>query len=220
MTTASVDRFAELRAPAHWQAVDFISDLHLQPGEPDTVQSLAGLPAHALRRSAPTRCSSWETCSRSGSATTCWTGQARSPATVRAALKANTAATRRPTSCAATGTFLLGERALSPRAACRDCQDPTVLDFQHRRWLLSHGDALCLDDTDYLQFRAQVRSPKPGRAAFLSRPLAEREALARDLRQRSEARKRSQRARPRALGRCGRRCGAGHWLTSLPVPIP
>ena len=68
--------------------------------------------------------------------------------------------------------------------------DPTVLDFLQRRWLLSHGDELCLDDRDYLQFRAQVRSPA-WQAAFLSRPLAEREALARDMRQRSEARKRS-----------------------------
>ena len=38
MDTPTSDRFAELRAPAHWQAVDFISDLHLQASEPATFE--------------------------------------------------------------------------------------------------------------------------------------------------------------------------------------
>lgn len=33
------DRFAQWRAPAHWQAVDCISDLHLQAGEPATFEA-------------------------------------------------------------------------------------------------------------------------------------------------------------------------------------
>ena len=36
MTDPLTDRFAELRAPAQWQAVDFISDLHLQVSDPAT----------------------------------------------------------------------------------------------------------------------------------------------------------------------------------------
>lgn len=63
--------------------------------------------------------------------------------------------------------------------------DPTVLVFGTHRWLLSHGDALCLDDTDYLAFRAQVRDPA-WQARFLARPLAERRAVARGLRAESE----------------------------------
>jgi UDP-2,3-diacylglucosamine hydrolase len=66
--------------------------------------------------------------------------------------------------------------------------DPTVLTFAGQRWLLSHGDALCLDDTDYLQFRQLVRS-KDWQQAFLAKPLAERLSLARDMRRQSEARK-------------------------------
>jgi UDP-2,3-diacylglucosamine hydrolase len=58
------------------------------------------------------------------------------------------------------------------------------------RILLSHGDALCLDDHDYLAFRAQVRQPE-WQAAFLAKPLAERQAYARDVRNKSEALKRS-----------------------------
>jgi UDP-2,3-diacylglucosamine hydrolase len=34
--------------------------------------------------------------------------------------------------------------------------DPTVFSFGAHRWLLSHGDALCLADTEYLAFRVQV----------------------------------------------------------------
>jgi UDP-2,3-diacylglucosamine hydrolase len=64
-----------------------------------------------------------------------------------------------------------------------------VLVLHGQRWLLSHGDALCLEDTDYLKFRAQVRTPA-WQAAFLARPLEERRALARSMRVQSEDRKR------------------------------
>jgi len=68
--------------------------------------------------------------------------------------------------------------------------DPTVLGFAGKRWLLTHGDALCLADTEYMRFRAQVRSPA-WQGAFLAKPLHERQAIARDLRRQSESRKRS-----------------------------
>jgi UDP-2,3-diacylglucosamine hydrolase len=58
-----------------------------------------------------------------------------------------------------------------------------------RRLLLTHGDALCLSDTDYQRFRAEVRSGA-WREDFLARPLGEREAVARHLRDASEQRKR------------------------------
>jgi len=67
---------------------------------------------------------------------------------------------------------------------------PTFLPFSGARWLLTHGDALCLDDTDYMQFRAQVRSAE-WQTQFLGKPLAERMAIAQSLRAQSEARKRS-----------------------------
>ncbi len=68
--------------------------------------------------------------------------------------------------------------------------DPTVLGFHHQRWLLSHGDALCLDDVDYMAFRREVRSAAWQRD-FLAKPLADRQAVARALRAQSEARKQS-----------------------------
>jgi UDP-2,3-diacylglucosamine hydrolase len=60
--------------------------------------------------------------------------------------------------------------------------DPTVLVFAGQRWLLSHGDALCLDDVPYQDFRRVVRDPNWQRAV-LSRTLAERRLLARQIRE-------------------------------------
>ncbi|WP_229008479.1 UDP-2,3-diacylglucosamine diphosphatase [Methylophilus sp. Leaf408] len=51
--------------------------------------------------------------------------------------------------------------------------DPTLIKMGNKRILLSHGDALCTDDTAYQQFRSQVRSPQ-WQHAFLAQPLAER----------------------------------------------
>lgn len=78
----------------------------------------------------------------------------------------------------------------------RHCQatplpDPTLLQWQQQHWLLSHGDAWCVDDQAYMQFRAQVRTTD-WQDAFLRRPLPEREAIGRQLRAASEARKRSE----------------------------
>jgi UDP-2,3-diacylglucosamine hydrolase len=83
--------------------------------------------------------------------------------------------------------FLLGPVA---ERACglRPLSDPTLLDIFDRRYLLSHGDALCLADTEYLAFRAQVRSPE-WQTAFLAQPLAQRLAVTRELRERSETKK-------------------------------
>ncbi len=85
--------------------------------------------------------------------------------------------------------FLVGDEF------ARSCQvtllpDPFVLVFDHRRWLLTHGDALCLADIEYMGFRAQVRSPE-WQQDFLAKPIVQREAIARALRQQSEDRKRA-----------------------------
>ena len=50
--TPAVPRIAELHAPAAWRTVDFISDLHLQAGEPATFDAwqhyLHSTPADAV----------------------------------------------------------------------------------------------------------------------------------------------------------------------------
>ncbi|MBV8049522.1 MAG: UDP-2,3-diacylglucosamine diphosphatase [Paludibacterium sp.] len=84
--------------------------------------------------------------------------------------------------------FLLGE-GFARASGARLLSDPHPLVVGGARYLLSHGDALCTDDTAYQQFRAQSRSPA-WQQAMLARPLAERHLIARMARQESEAAKR------------------------------
>lgn len=60
--------------------------------------------------------------------------------------------------------------------------EPFVADIGGQRVLLLHGDAQCIDDRDYMAFRAQVRNPEWQRA-FLARPLAERKAIIEGMRE-------------------------------------
>ena len=86
--------------------------------------------------------------------------------------------------------FLLGERALLA-SGMQALNDPCEVQTTQDRWLLSHGDALCVEDTDYQTFRRQVRSAD-WQQAFLAQPLSQRLQTARGLREQSEARKAEQ----------------------------
>lgn len=76
--------------------------------------------------------------------------------------------------------FLVGSQMLE---AChmKGLRDPTVMVAFGQRYLLTHGDALCLADTEYQQFRRVVRTPQ-WQSQLLARPLEERRNLARELR--------------------------------------
>ena len=80
--------------------------------------------------------------------------------------------------------FLLGEE-FALRSGARLLPDPYVLTLPTWQFVLSHGDLLCTDDTDYQAFRAQVRD-QAWRTAFLGKPLADRKAIALALRKQSE----------------------------------
>ena len=86
--------------------------------------------------------------------------------------------------------FLWGEKA-ALLSGLQTLQDPCVIETSQGRWLLSHGDALCVGDTAYQAFRSQVRSAK-WQTDFLSQPLSQRLKVARDLRAQSEALKQNQ----------------------------
>lgn len=88
--------------------------------------------------------------------------------------------------------FLLGE-AFCRAAGAGLLAEPAVIDLGGVPTLLMHGDTLCTDDLDYQRFRRMVRDPA-WQAAFLARPIAERHALARELRARSERVKGEKRA--------------------------
>ena len=181
--TMSVPGFPVLQAPPAWRVVDFISDLHLQAGDSATFavwrHYMAGTPADAVFIL--------------GDLFEVWVGDdvadtAGFEQDCRRIL-ASTAGRCDVFFMSGNRDFLVGDAFLG---ACqtRRLDDPTALDFLGQRCLLSHGDALCLDDTDYQHFRAEVRSPA-WQQAFLARPLAERQAIARDLRRQSEMRKRA-----------------------------
>ena len=72
----------------------------------------------------------------------------------------------------------------SARCGATLLPDPTVVEVAGRRIGLSHGDALCTDDTGYQQWRALCRSAD-WQHQFLSLPVDERLAMAHSLRQQS-----------------------------------
>lgn len=82
--------------------------------------------------------------------------------------------------------FLVGS-GFAERSGCLLLPDPVALDLGEQRLLLMHGDALCLADEGYQTFRREVRSPAWGQA-FLARPLAQRQAIAAQMRAASKAR--------------------------------
>jgi UDP-2,3-diacylglucosamine hydrolase len=183
-TDTAVPRFAELAAPAHWGTVDFISDLHLHPGEPETFEAwrtyLRHTPANAVFIL--------------GDLFEVWVGDdaLSEPGSFEAqcADALHAAAARAPVYFMhGNRDFLVGEAFLQ-HCGVQGLDDPTVLVFGGQRILMSHGDALCLDDTDYQRFRALARSAA-WQQQFLAQPLAERRAQARGIRAQSEARKQS-----------------------------
>ncbi|MBL8397180.1 MAG: UDP-2,3-diacylglucosamine diphosphatase [Candidatus Accumulibacter sp.] len=84
--------------------------------------------------------------------------------------------------------FLLGE-AFARRSGGRLLPDPYILSLPSWQFVLSHGDALCTGDQDYQRFRALVRSTG-WQSDFLALPLAERQAIAAGLREKSASAKR------------------------------
>lgn len=172
----------ELHAPPDWRMVDFISDLHLEPDQPTTWAAwrdyLLTTPADAVFLL--------------GDIFEVWIGDdAATPGSFEAecaAVLAQAAQQRALYFIPGNRDFLVGPQFLK-LSQTQALPDPCVLCFAGQRWLLSHGDALCLADTDYQVFRLQVRSPA-WQARFLTMPLPDRRTLARQLREQSLARHR------------------------------
>jgi len=79
--------------------------------------------------------------------------------------------------------FLVGQD-FADRTGCRLLGDWHVIEIASERVLLTHGDLLCTDDLPYQELRRLVRDPQ-WQKEFLSKSLAERRAIADELRQRS-----------------------------------
>jgi UDP-2,3-diacylglucosamine hydrolase len=81
--------------------------------------------------------------------------------------------------------FLLGDD-FATRTGCRVLPDPVIATFDAEEVLLTHGDALCVDDHPYQELRTTVRQPSWQRR-YLGLPLATRELLAHQARRGSQA---------------------------------
>jgi UDP-2,3-diacylglucosamine hydrolase len=165
-------------APDTWQAIDFISDLHLSEALPHTFEAwatyLRATPADAVVIL--------------GDLFEFWPGsdavqmdfERRCIEVLR-----ETAQRRHVAVMVGNRDFLLAPALLQDIGA-HVLADPTLL----RAWggvtLLTHGDALCLGDVAYQQFRAWTRNPAT-QADFLVRPLSERVKLGANIRHASEA---------------------------------
>jgi UDP-2,3-diacylglucosamine hydrolase len=170
-----------MRAPEAWQCIDLLSDLHLSESTPATFEAFA---AHLRSTDA-------DAVFILGDLFEVWVGDDARHAGFEARVAdvlADAASRRSVAFMAGNRDFLVGGAML------KDCglmalADPTVIVAFGERVLLTHGDLLCIDDVDYQRFRREVRG-EDWQNAFLSRPLAERRALAARLRAQSEAIKR------------------------------
>jgi UDP-2,3-diacylglucosamine hydrolase len=77
--------------------------------------------------------------------------------------------------------FLMAD-GFETATGCRLLADPALVDLHGTPTLLMHGDSLCIDDVEYMAFRAQVRNAAWQRE-FLARPVAERDRIVRDFRE-------------------------------------
>jgi len=167
-----------LQAPPSWRCIDFISDIHLHDGLPNTTATLerflSETPADALFIL--------------GDLFEAWVGDdmRNEPYEAHCLDVLREFASRRWLGImVGNRDFLLGE-AFMQDCGAHALLDPTLLQAFGQRALLIHGDELCLADTKYLAFRAQVRQPA-WQQAFLAHPLAARLDQARQMRAASQA---------------------------------
>ena len=171
-----------LSAPAAWRSIEFISDLHLQPQLPNTWASWQRY----------LQASTADAIFILGDLFEAWVGddaldEAGSFEAECAQLLQQTSAQRALFFIHGNRDFLIGPH-FAERSGMQLLPDPTCLHFASQHWLLSHGDALCVEDSDYQRFRAVARS-SAWQQQILAQPLAQRRQLAGSIRSESEARK-------------------------------
>jgi UDP-2,3-diacylglucosamine hydrolase len=158
----------------------FISDLHLEESRPDITEGLLRF----LERETG-RCQALYIL---GDLFEVWLGDdTDDPLAEQIAAALNTFATSGADVYLMHGNrdFLIGSD-FADRCGASLLNDPAVIASSLGPILLSHGDALCTDDTDYQRFRQQVRNPEWQRQ-FLAQPLAARRAFAEQARTESRS---------------------------------
>ena len=159
----------------------FISDLHLPPRSPGATRLFLQFLAGRARQA--------EELYILGDLFEAWIGDDDSGdpfnAQVIAALHAASDAGLRISVMHGNRDFLLDD-GFATATGARLLGDPHLLTTAEWQFILSHGDALCLDDATYMAFRAQVRNPA-WQAALLTKPLGERRVIGAHMREVSES---------------------------------
>jgi UDP-2,3-diacylglucosamine hydrolase len=168
-----------LEAPANWRAIDLLSDLHLAENTPEVFEAWA---AHLCNTDA-------DAVFILGDLFEVWIGDDMAERGFEArCVEVLAAASARRVVGFMPGNrdFLVGDAMLEQSGVVR-LADPTVVVAFDTRVMLSHGDALCIDDVGYQRYRSIVRRPFV-QQAFGMLPLATRSAIGRALRRRSARR--------------------------------
>ena len=176
-------------APA-LMSVAFISDLHLTPERPASTRLFKEFLGQAARR--------LERLYILGDLFDYWVGDDGGAPLghggVETALRRTAEAGTRIFCMRGNRDFLIGG-AFAERAGCELLPDPVIVELPgpgpaaNRRFLLSHGDALCTDDVEHQASRREMLSAK-WKTAFLQKPLPRRMEAAAAMRRRSEEAKR------------------------------
>jgi UDP-2,3-diacylglucosamine hydrolase len=158
----------------------FISDLHLDAGEPETIRRFVDFVATEARAARALYIL--------GDLFEAWVGDDEDDARLAPVQAALADLTRAGVPCSlmhGNRDFLIGPRFCAA-TGCRLLGDYERIDLYGSTVLLTHGDLLCTDDTRYMSLRGTLRNPAWQRD-FLTKPLAERRKIAADLRQLSAA---------------------------------
>lgn len=177
---APLPRLFELEAPATWRTIDLISDLHLCESMPRTFETFRSYLENTRADAVFVLGDLFEV----------WVGDDMRHRPFESAcvdVLAEAASHRYLAFMAGNRDFLLGSE-MQRAAGLTGLPDPTLLNAWGERLLLSHGDALCLEDLPYQAFRQQVRSGS-WQAGFLAKPLAERLQIAAEIRHASRTRR-------------------------------
>ncbi len=172
---------SEWCADDDWTAIDFISDLHLCESMPQTFEAWA----------AYMRGTSADAVLILGDLFEFWPGSDATQLDFEArciGVLAETAGQRHVGVMVGNRDFLVTP-ALLQGIGVHALADPTLLSAWQHSVVLTHGDALCLSDVPYQQFRAWVRDSAT-QNNFLARPLAERVKMGAGIRHASEASRR------------------------------
>lgn len=159
----------------------FIADLHLEESRPDITDAFLGfLPAYAHNIDALYIL---------GDFFEAWIGDDEHTPLQQTVAEALQAVTETGTALYlmhGNRDFLIGQD-FCDRVGATLLDEPTVIDLNGEPTLLMHGDSLCTADEEYQKFRASMRNPQ-WQKAFLQRPLADRQTVARQMREISQAR--------------------------------